>query len=222
MIAVTRHGTNASLLEHIVSPMVISHYSLHSCTNLIDFDSHGSDTYTYLAPSALCQAIEKLPLDLTLQGGLRRHSRRENPATCNYITILIHDMYSRPLVRKMSTFDTLPNRLPYLPARYISNICNESILNDPNKMRNKGKTHLEHPGLLSSRKGCIANIIRIIHIIMNVVQPCYIWTTVLTTWTSACRDFLNRSVRHRVSRTRASLALKDVEEAKPVAYFVCS
>ena len=83
-------------------------------------------------------------------------------------------------------------------------------------------SYLKHSRFLARGEGSIANIRRIIHIIMNVIQARLIRATILTRRASARRHLLDRSVTDRVSSPGARLSLEDVEEAKPVARLVRS
>ena len=82
--------------------------------------------------------------------------------------------------------------------------------------------HLEHPSLLPRGKSSIANIIAIIHIIMNIIQSSHIRATILTARTPTRRHLLYRRIRHRVPSASASLPLKNVEKTEPVAHFMGS
>lgn len=55
---------------------------------------------------------------------------------------------------------------------------------------------------------------------MDTVQPRHTRTTILTSRTPTCRHLLLWRVTYRIPRTTATLPLKDVEEAEPVADLV--
>lgn len=81
-------------------------------------------------------------------------------------------------------------------------------------------TYLEHAILLPSRKGRITNIITIIHVVVDTIQPRHSGTTILSTRTPTRGHPLDRRIADRVARATAALPLEDVEEAEPVAHLV--
>ena len=60
-------------------------------------------------------------------------------------------------------------------------------------------------------------IVAVIHIVMDIIQPCLVWAAILASRASACGNLLDWGVAHRISSATAALTLEDMEQTKPVA-----
>ena len=79
---------------------------------------------------------------------------------------------------------------------------------------------LEHPRRLLPRKHRITSIIRIIHVIMDIIQSGHIRATILTARTPTRSHPLRRRIAHRVPGPATTLSLKNMKQTEPVTDFV--
>ena len=76
------------------------------------------------------------------------------------------------------------------------------------------------PHYLHKCKISLPRIIRIIHVVLNVIQPAHVRATILTSRAPTRRSPLRRGIAHRVPSSSARRTLKDMEETEPVSNFM--